>query len=356
MTATAVRPGGPHPSAPAGAAVAVGRRRRARRWWTVVGVLAALALVVAVVSLVVGERVYPLPDVLRVLAGQDVPGASFTVGRLRLPRVLTGALVGVAFGTGGVIFQTMLRNPLASPDIIGITAGASAAAVLSITSFGIAGVAVSGVAVVAGVVVAAAIYLLAWRRGVHGARFVLIGIGVGAMLQSVVSYALTRANVYAAADALRWLSGSLNSAFWDGVPRLAAAVGVLLPLALVLSRRLAALQLGDELAAGLGVRPDRARLALVVVAVGLVSVATATTGPIAFVAFLAGPLAHRLVRGTGSLLVPAGLVGVLLVLLADLVGQHLVGTRFPVGVITGVVGAPYLLWLLARSHRTGGTL
>ncbi|MFS0704470.1 FecCD family ABC transporter permease [Cellulomonas sp. 179-A 9B4 NHS] len=351
MSATAVRG-----AAPAGSVVAPGRRRRARHWWTVVAVLAVATLAVAVVSLVVGERVHPLGDVLRVLTGQDVPGASFTVGRLRLPRVLTGALAGVAFGIGGVIFQTMLRNPLASPDIIGITAGSSAAAVLSITSVGLAGAAVPVVSVVAGVGVAAAIYALAWRRGVHGARFVLVGIGVGAMLQSVVSYALTRANVYDVADALRWLSGSLNSAFWDGVPQLAVPVLVLAPVAVVLARRLAALQLGDELAAGLGVRPDRARLGLIVVAVGLISAATASTGPIAFVAFLSGPLAHRLVRGTGSLLVPAALVGALLVLVADLAGQHLVGTRFPVGVVTGVVGAPYLLWLLARSNRSGGTL
>ncbi|MFC8193684.1 FecCD family ABC transporter permease [Cellulomonas sp. NPDC057328] len=354
MSATALVPAAS--TAGLGGAVAPGRRRRARRWWTLVAVLALATLAVAVVALVVGERVYPLGDVLRVLAGQDVPGASFTVGRLRLPRVLTGLLVGVAFGMGGVIFQTMLRNALASPDIIGVTAGSSAAAVLSITSIGLAGAAVPVVAVVAGVGVAAAIYLLAWRRGMHGARFVLIGIGVAAMLQSVVSYALTRANVYQVADALRWLSGSLDDAFWEGVPMLAVPVLVLAPVAVVLARRLGALQLGDELAAGLGVRPDRSRLALILVAVGLVSVATATTGPIAFVAFLAGPLAHRLVRGTGPLVVPAGLVGALLVLLADLTGQHLLGTRFPVGVVTGVVGAPYLLWLLARSDRSGGTL
>ncbi|WP_448631711.1 iron chelate uptake ABC transporter family permease subunit [Cellulomonas soli] len=125
---------------------------------------------------------------------------------------------------------------------------------------------------------------------------------------------------------------------------------------LVLSRRLEALQLGDDTAAGLGVRPDRARLALLVVAVALIAVATAATGPIAFVAFLSGPIAHRLVRGTGSPLVPAALVGALLVLLGDLIGQHLLATRFPVGVVTGVLGAPYLIWLLARTNRTGGSL
>jgi iron complex transport system permease protein len=250
----------------------------------------------------------------------------------------------------------MLRNPLASPDIIGITAGSSATAVVAITMFEVSGATLSLVAVVGGVGVAALIYLLSWRRGVQGGRLVLTGIAVGAMLSSVISYAMTRAQVYDANEALRWLTGSLNSAFWPGVAPLAASMVVLVPVLLVLSRRIDALQLGDDTAAGLGVRPDRARLALLVVAVALIAVATAAAGPIAFVAFLSGPIAHRLTRGTGSPLVPAALVGALLVLLGDLIGQHLLVARFPVGVVTGVLGAPYLLWLLARTNRTGGSL
>ncbi|AEI11409.1 FecCD family ABC transporter permease [Cellulomonas gilvus] len=349
MTRTLDRP------APVGT-VAAGRRARLRRRRAVLTGLALLLLVVVVVTLCVGERSYSPLEVLRVLLGEQVPGATFTVETLRLPRMLTGLLVGVAFGMGGVVFQTMLRNPLASPDIIGISAGSSAAAVLAITLLGVTGPALSVLAVVCGIGVAAAIYALSWRRGVHGARLVLIGIAVGAMLDSVISYAMTRAGVYDANEALRWLTGSLNSAFWPGVGPLAAAMAVLVPLLLVLSRRLSALQLGDDAAAALGVRPDRARLTLLVVAVALIAVATAVTGPIAFVAFLAGPIAHRLVRGTGLLLVPAGLVGALLVLVGDLVGQHLLTARFPVGVVTGVLGAPYLLWLLARTNRSGGSL
>lgn len=339
-----------------GAVVARGRRARSRRRCTVLLALTLAVVAVAVVALCVGERSYPPADVLRVLLGEQVPGASFNVGVLRTPRVLTGILVGIAFGTGGVVFQTMLRNPLASPDIIGVSAGSSAAAVVAITAFGLSGTTLSVVAVLAGLGVAGAIYALSWRSGVQGARLVLVGIAVGAMLDSVIGYALTRAGVYDAGEALRWLTGSLNSAFWPGVGPLAAALGLLLPALLVLARRLRALQLGDDAAAGLGVRPDRARLALLLVAVAVIAVATAATGPIAFVAFLAGPIAHRLLRGAGSLLVPAGLVGALLVLAADLVGQHLLAHRFPVGVVTGVLGAPYLLWLLARTNRSGGSL
>lgn len=344
------------PAAPPAGTVTAGRRARSRRRRTVLGVLVAILLVVVVVTLCVGEKTYSPAQVLQVLLGERVPGATFNVETIRLPRMLTGLLVGLGFGMGGVVFQTMLRNPLASPDIIGVSAGSSAAAVVAITVFGLSGTALSLVAVVCGIGVAAAIYALSWRGGVHGARLVLIGIAVGAMLDSVIAYAMTRAGVYDANEALRWLTGSLNSAFWPGVGPLAIAMAVLLPVLLALSRRLSALQLGDDAASALGVRPDRTRLALVVVAVAVVSVATATTGPIAFVAFLSGPIAHRLVRGTGSLLVPSALVGALLVLVGDLVGQHLLVARFPVGVVTGVLGAPYLLWLLARTNRSGGSL
>ncbi|BDZ47528.1 FecCD family ABC transporter permease [Naasia aerilata] len=316
--------------------------------------LAAVLLAAVLVTLCVGERVYAPDQVIRALLGERVPGASFTVPRLRLPRALTGALVGLAFGAAGTIFQTLLRNALASPDIIGISAGASAAAVVAIAILGLSGPIVSAIAVASGILVALVLVLLA-GRGIAGSRFVLIGIGVGALLNAVVSYALTRAGVDQASQALRWLTGSLNEAFWPGVPPLAIAVAVLLPAALLLAPRFGALQLGDDAAEALGVPAARSRLWLIVVAVGLVAVGTAATGPIAFVAFLSGPIAGRLVPGRIPLL-PAALIGAVLVLVADLIGQHLLGTRFPVGVVTGAVGAPYLLWLLSRTNRTGGSL
>jgi iron complex transport system permease protein len=332
------------------------RRQRGRRRGVVMGALAAALVLVFVVTLCVGNTFYTPDQVIRVILGETVPGASFTVGTLRLPRAITGLLAGVAFGLAGVTFQTMLRNALASPDVIGITSGASAAAVFAITVLGAGGTGVSVLAVVCGLGTALVIYLLAYRNGLSGARLILIGIGVGAMLDSVVSYLLLKSSAFQVQAALRWLTGSLGSAFWEGIPPLAISLVVLLPAILLLTRRLTAMQLGDDSATALGVRVDRTRLLLVIVAVALAGVATATTGPIAFVAFLSGPIAARLVGGGRSLLIPAGIVGGLLVLTADLLGQFAFDTSFPVGVVTGAIGAPYLLFLLIRSNRSGGSL
>uniref|UniRef100_A0AAU2AHV9 Iron chelate uptake ABC transporter family permease subunit n=1 Tax=Streptomyces sp. NBC_00093 TaxID=2975649 RepID=A0AAU2AHV9_9ACTN len=329
-----------------------GRRRRVRRRRVVIACLVTVLAALFVISLCVGHTVYSPYDALRVVLGETVPGASFTVGRLRLPRALTGLLVGFAFGLAGATFQTLLRNMLASPDVIGITSGASAAAVFAIIVLGLGGTPVFLVAVPAGIAVALVIYLLTYRQGVLGARLVLVGIGMGALLNSVTSYLLLRAPAWDVQEAMRWLTGSLGSAFWDGVGPLTAGVVPLSAVLLVLERPLTALQLGDDSARALGTRVETVRLTLVLGAVGLTALATAATGPIAFVAFLSGPVAQRLTGGNGSPLLPAALTGAVLVLAADLIGQFAFDTRFPVGVVTGALGAPWLLWLLARSRRT----
>ncbi|MGW5231659.1 FecCD family ABC transporter permease [Streptomyces nodosus] len=338
------------------ASIRHGRRRRVRRRRTAVAGLAALLIALFLTDLCVGHTLYSPGDVLRVVLGERVPGASFTVGRLRLPRALTGTLAGFAFGLAGATFQTLLRNLLASPDVIGITSGASAAAVFSIVVLGLSGTSVFLIAVPAGVAVALAIYLLTYRQGVLGARLVLVGIGVGALLNSAVSYLLLRAPAWDVQEAMRWLTGSLGSAFWDGVGPLAAGVLPLSAVLLALDRPLGTLRLGDDSARALGTRVEASRLALVLCAVGLIALATAATGPIAFVAFLSAPIADRLTGGNGSPLLPAALTGAALVLAADLIGQFAFDTRFPVGVVTGALGAPCLLWLLVRSRRTRGAL
>lgn len=336
----------------------VARRRvaRASRRRVVVVVLAVLVIVAFVVTLMVGRTFYPPGDVLRVIAGEKVPGASFTVGRLRLPRGVLAVVAGLSFGLAGVTFQTMLRNPLASPDVIGISSGASAAAVVGIVVFSLDGTAVSSLAVAAALGVALIIYVLAFKDGVAGTRLILIGIGVGAMLNSVIQYVLSRAGQWDYQEALRWLTGSLNGTSWTTVLPALLALLVLAPVLLGQTRNLSALQLGDDTAAALGVRVERTRVIAIVAAVGLVAFATAACGPIAFVSFLAGPIAARIVGPNGSLLVPAALVGALLVLVADLVGQFALDTRFPVGVVTGVLGAPYLIYLIIRTNRAGGSL
>jgi len=341
---------------PTAAAIVAGRNARHRRRTVISLVLAGLVLAAFASTLMVGQTFYAPDEVIRVILGERVPGASFTVGELRLPRASLGVLAGFAFGLGGVAFQTMLRNPLAAPDIIGITTGASAAAVIGIVFLGLDETGVSFLALAGSIATALAIYLLANRRGFASARLILIGIGVAAMMQSVTSYVLTRAAAWDLQAAMQWLAGSLNGASWDSVAPLALASVVLVPLVLAQGRALGALRLGDDVAAGLGVRVRVSRVTLILAAVALLAFATAAAGPIAFVAFMAGPIAARLLGPGASLLLPAGLVGALLVLAADLVGQFAFDHRYPVGVVTGAIGAPYLIYLLARTNRSGGSI
>ncbi|MGB4778738.1 FecCD family ABC transporter permease [Microbacterium sp.] len=337
------------------AVVRSGRLRRERRRTVALVALTTLAVILFGTMLVLGNTIYPVSDVLAVLAGQQVPGASFTVGTLRLPRALTAVLAGIAFGVAGSTFQTMLRNPLASPDVIGITSGASAAAVLSLVILHWSSTASMGLALAAGIVTAVVIYLAARGGEFTGGRLILIGIGVGAMMDALVAFLLVRANVYDVAVAARWMTGSLNGSRMEDIPPLAVAVIVLVPIVLLLGRDLRVLELGDATATALGVRVDRTRILLVVAAVALACFATATTGPIAFVAFLAGPIAARIVGPGTPVILPAALTGACLVLAADLLGQFAFDTKFPVGVITGILGAPYLIYLLIRTSRRGGS-
>ncbi|MDR1213931.1 MAG: iron chelate uptake ABC transporter family permease subunit [Propionibacteriaceae bacterium] len=338
------------------ALVRSGRLRRRSRRRALIGLLAAGVALAFALSLMIGHTFYPPADVLAVILGRDVPGAGFTVGELRLPRAIVAVLVGAGFGLGGVTFQTMLRNQLASPDIIGITAGAGAAATLAIVVLRLSGAQVSAFAIAAGLGVAVVVYLLSYRHGVAGTRLILVGIGVAAMLDSVTAYLLSRAGEWDLQQAMRWLAGSLNGVTWTDVRWLTWATAVLAPILLAQTRPLGLLRLGDDTASALGVRVDRTRIVLIVAAVGLIAFGTAAAGPVAFVAFLSGPIAARIVGRHGSPVLPAALIGALLVTVADLLGQWAFGTRFPVGVVTGVLGAPYLLYLIVRINRSGGSL
>ena len=285
--------------------------------------------------------------------GAGTEDAEFIVRTLRLPRALTGMLVGASFGVSGAIFQSLARNPLASPDIIGIDAGASAAAVFCIVVLHVSAGFTAFGALSGALVTAFAIYVLSWRNGVSTYRLVLIGIGVAAFLASITQYLLTRAEIFEAQRAVVWLTGSLNGRGWEHVRTIGFADLLLLPLVVALIGPLRMLQLGDDAARGLGVAVERSRLLLVLVGVGLAALATAAAGPIIFVAFVAPPIARRLTRAPLSVGCSA-LVGALVVLVSDLVARRAFApTELPVGVVTGVVGAPYLLWLLARANRVG---
>ncbi|MFJ6000755.1 FecCD family ABC transporter permease [Arthrobacter sp. NPDC092385] len=335
------------------AGLAAARVRRHRSTGARVAAAAGVVVVLFAVNILLGTYTVTIPDFFRILGGADISGASFIVMENKLPRAMIGLLVGMAFGIAGAVFQTMLRNPLASPDIIGISYGASASAVTAIVLFGAAGAAVSFSALIGAMVVAAAIYLISRRGGVAGYRLILVGIGFAAVMHALVSFLITRADLRTASDALLWLNGSLNSSTWDRATVLVASLVVLLPAAAILSRSLQGLELGDDAAAGLGIRVEAARLGLMSSAVALAAVATAAAGPIASIAFLSGPIARRLLGNRPSL-VMAALVGAGIVLGADFVAANLIpGTSLPVGVVTGALGAPFLLWLLATANRSG---
>ncbi|MEJ9216854.1 iron chelate uptake ABC transporter family permease subunit [Paenibacillus glucanolyticus] len=333
--------------------IMAGRRQRRRRWILVTSLLAVLACLLCSAMLLLGNTIYPIQDVIRALSGEQIKGVSFAVSTIRLPRMLAGLFAGFAFGVAGFTFQTMLRNPLANPNVIGITSGSSAAAVFCIVILHANGAVVSLAAVIAGLATVLFIYVLSRGKVFSIGRLILIGIGIQAMLDAVISYLLLVSSEKDVPSALRWLTGSLNGSQLQELPPLVITVIICSPIVIMLSKHLSILELGEQTASSLGVDTDKTRIALIVSSVCMVAIATATTGPIAFVSFLAGPIAKRLVGAGSSNALPAGLVGVNLVLAADLIGQFAFEYRFPVGIITGLLGAPYLIFLLIRMNRKG---
>jgi len=317
--------------------------------------LAAIALVVVLVlSVLLGDFSVPFGDAIRNALGIESGSSYFVVHELRLPRSLTGIMVGAAFGVAGAIFQSIARNPLASPDVIGVNAGASAVAVLVIVLWNGSTTFVSLGALAGGLLTAGVVYALAWRNGLSGYRLVLVGIGIGSVLLGVTSFLLTRTDLNTAQRATVWLTGSLNGRGWEHAGPVAVTLAVLLPVTFALGRKMHILELGDEAARGLGLDVERSRALLVLAAVTLASVGTASAGPIGFVALVSPQIARRIARTPGAALLPSAFVGALITCAADLVARRVLApTELPVGVITAMIGAPYLLWLLTRNDPTG---
>ncbi|WP_399923586.1 FecCD family ABC transporter permease [Streptomyces kanamyceticus] len=320
----------------------------------VVALLVVAALAASVVLIGTGDFEIPAADVVRTLLGDGNAGQEFIVNELRLPRVLVGLLVGAALGLGGALFQSIARNPLGSPDVLGLGQGATAGALTMIVLFQGSAVEVAGGALVGGLVTGLAIYLLAWKRGVHGYRLVLVGIGVSAFITAVNGYLLTKADFVDAARAVVWMTGSLDGRDWDQVRPLLVLCAVLVPLVLVYGRPLRMLEMGDDVANALGVRVERTRLVLLTASVLLTAAATAAAGPVSFVALTAPQLARRLTRSPGPNLMPAMFMGAALLIVADFASQRAFGAdQLPVGVVTGVLGGGYLLWLLVTQRKAG---
>ncbi len=331
--------------------IMVGRLKRRRRFILVTCLLAIISFALCWTMLMLGNTIYPVSDVISVLLGEQVKGASFAVGTIRFPRMVAGVFAGFAFGISGYVFQTMLRNPLANPNVIGITTGSSAAAVFCIIVLHASSTFVSIASIIGGLVTVIVIFLLSKGSSFSIGRLILIGIGIQAMLNAVISYLLLIGQHHDVPTAMRWLSGSLNGAKMENVYPLIIAVLLFAPIIILLGKRLDMLELGEQTATSLGIHTDRTRLILIIGSVLIIALATATTGPIAFVAFLSGPIAKRLVGIGFSSVIPAGLVGIILVLASDLIGQFSFVARYPVGVITGILGAPYLIMLLIRMNR-----
>ncbi|MFD6326936.1 FecCD family ABC transporter permease [Streptomyces sp. NPDC058442] len=321
-------------------------------------VVAVLLLLVALTASVVliGTGDFPIPaaDVIRTLLGEGDPGQEFIVTELRLPRVLVGLLVGVSLGLGGALFQSISRNPLGSPDVLGLGQGATAGALVMIVLFSGTANQVAVGALIGGLVTGFAIYVLAWKRGVHGYRLVLVGIGVSAIVTAVNGYLLTKSDIVDAARAVVWMTGSLDGRDWDQVRPLLALCVILVPLVLANSRGLRMMEMGDDISYALGVRVERVRLLLMLSAVLLTASATAASGPVGFVALTAPQLARRLTRSPGPNLVASMCMGAALLVSADWISQRAFGAeQLPVGVVTGVLGGVYLLWLLVTERKAG---
>ncbi|MBA4219654.1 MAG: Fe(3+)-siderophore ABC transporter permease [Methylobacterium sp.] len=320
----------------------------------VCAVLAGTALALAVVLLGTGTLAFAPAEVVAALFGRgENPMAERVVWGLRLPRVVTAACVGTALGMAGAIFQSISRNALGSPDIIGFTTGAATGAIVQILLFGADPFAIALAAVLSGMATAALVFLLALKGRVTGGyRLVLVGIGVGATLTGVNTMLLVASDLDRSIAAQIWLAGSLTARSWSHAAPAALGLVLIVPVALLHARRLALLEMGDEAASQLGVPVERTRLAMVMTAVGLTAMATAAAGPIAFIA-LAGPqLARRLCRSPEVPLLPGAAMGAVLLLAADLVSQRVpTGLNLPIGLTTGLLGGIYLLWRLARDER-----
>ncbi|WP_229402531.1 FecCD family ABC transporter permease [Micromonospora okii] len=312
--------------------------------------LAAVLLVATAAALAVGTTSLSPVRSLPALVGVGDPTDVLVVQRLRLPRLVAGLLVGAALGIAGCLMQTLARNRLATPGTVGIDDGATAFAVASVVGVSTS-LAPSAMALVGAATAAALALGLAGGAGTSGYRFVVVGLGVGAVLGAVTNLLLVRAPIDAANAAFPWSVGTLNARPTLPVTLLALGLAVCVPAALLVGRRLGALRFPDTVAAGLGVRVRLVRLAALAVAVVCAGLAVAVGGPLGMVALIAPEAARRVCGPRGVPVLGSALAGAVLVLAADTVGRTVAApVEVPVGLVTAVLGCPYLIWLLLNSR------
>ncbi|WP_414068807.1 iron-enterobactin ABC transporter permease [Rahnella inusitata] len=291
-------------------------------------------------------------QVIDALRGEGPHNLTVIVTQWRLPRVVMALILGAALAASGAIFQSLMRNPLGSPDVIGFNTGAYSGVLVAIVLFNsaIAGITVGAMA--GGLLTALVVYLLAWRNGVETFRLIIVGIAVRALLVAGNTWLVISASLESALTAGLWSAGSLNGITWAKSLPVLGLIILAWALAALLSRRMHLLEMGDDMARALGVPVERTRLWLMLAGVGLTAAATAVAGPISFIALVAPQIARRLCPNQSQPLLIAGLTGALLLLAADVATQRLfLPYQLPVGVLTVSLGGIYLIGLLIRESR-----
>jgi iron complex transport system permease protein len=325
------------------------------------GLLLVGVVTAAAAHLAFGGTPIPYAQVLTALAGGTTEASvHLAVTEFRAPRMVAAILVGACLAAAGAITQTVARNALASPDILGVTSGASAGAVavLVLAEGGAAGlsglaatVGMPAAAFTAGLAAGVAAYLLAYRNGIDSYRLVLVGLGISGFTAALTTWMLTLGDVTSAAQALTWMMGSLNGKDWTLVVPMAAVAGVLLAAAVLCGRWLLPAALDEDTAVGLGLRLGLVRVVALTLAVLLAAVATVVGGPLVFVALASPQIARLLTRAPVPPVTVSALTGAVFVLVADTAAANLLAVPLPVGVATAVLGAPYLIHLVMRSQR-----
>ncbi|WP_134683789.1 FecCD family ABC transporter permease [Brevibacillus migulae] len=316
--------------------------------------LIMLLLLLSVVSVSLGSKPIPLLETLRVLFTDADSPFRMIIQDLRLPRVTAAILVGAALAVSGTILQGIIRNPLAAPDLVGITGGASAAAVsFLVGTGGIFSIHWLPFVAIGGALLATFLnYLLAWKNGVSPFRLVLIGIGIATAMGAVTTFLLLVDEAYQASQILGWLTGTLYGTAWKHVIALLPWVLGFLLMTFFLSKELDMQALGDELAVGLGSPVQKSRLRLLLCSVALAGAAVGIAGGVAFIGLMAPHMARQLVDPVHRMLLPvSALMGAVLLLAADLIGRiSFSPLDIPAGVFTAAIGAPFFLYLLFRKR------
>lgn len=320
----------------------------------IVSTLAVAAFILAVLCLSIGSVSVPIRDVFLSLVGMNGEGSDLIIRQFRLPRIVAALLIGAALAVSGSLLQGVIRNPLASPDLLGVTGGASVAVVAFMTVFTKYSIHFVPVIAIAGAFAVAVVnYLFAWKKGVTPFRLVLIGIGISTAMSALTMFLLLSGPAYLAAQVLNWMTGSLYGTNWSYIKAIWPWIVTLIPLSLLYAKELDIQALGEETAIGLGSRLQMSRLAAMLLSVALAGVAVGIAGTISFIGLLAPHMARKLVGNRYGIVIPtAALIGAIVLLLADLAGRMLfLPLDIPAGVFTAGVGAPFFLYLLFRRKR-----